>query len=69
MLAHWLLPLQQAPLAQSLGAAQLVLHAVTPQTYGVQCWVDATAQLPAEQLTASVSVPLVQLAATHCAVG
>jgi hypothetical protein len=65
-----MLPLHQLPAEQSASAAQVVLHAVAPQTYGAQFFVTAAGQvgpLPV-QFCAFVCTPLVQVAERQLAV-
>src|SRR6266850_3662192 len=51
---------------QSASAAQLVLQALAPQTYGVHCVVAAEGQVPVPlQEPAGTAVPPAQLAARH----
>ena len=51
---------------QSESAAQLVLQAVAPHTYGVHCVVAAEGQVPVPlQEPAGTAVPAAQLAARH----
>jgi hypothetical protein len=51
---------------QSGSAAQLVLQAVAPHTYGVHCVVAAEGQVPVPlQEPAGTAVPAAQLAARH----
>jgi hypothetical protein len=55
------------PELQSASAAQVVLHAVAPQTYAPQdCVVRAGHEPVPAQLAASVSMPLLHDGARHC---
>ncbi len=84
LLEHWLLAAHAAPLlflathapleqyvppAQSESTAHEVLHAVAPQTYGVQAEVTPVPQVPAPlQYAAVVCEPLVQAASLQTVV-
>jgi hypothetical protein len=64
------LPMQVSPATQSLGAVQVVLHAVAPHTYGVHAVTTGDGQWPApSQFCCAVWLPAVQLGAMHCTVG
>lgn len=67
---HALEESQKLPVTQSSSAAQLVLQASPPQTYGAQATVTAAGQLaePPSQLASWVSTPDVQLAVRHTVV-
>jgi hypothetical protein len=58
-----LVPSQKPPETQSASVAQVVLHALASQAYGVQLVVTAAAQVPEPvQLAAAVAIPSLQLA-------
>jgi hypothetical protein len=65
---HWrVAPSQRLPMLQSASAAQVVLHAVVPQTYAPHdCVVTAGQEPLPAQLAASVSIPLLHEAVRHC---
>jgi len=81
LLAHWFaavhavpvaflathaVPEQKLPVAQSVSAAHVVLHAIVPHANGAQLVVTGVGQTPLPlQLVAAVATPPVQLAATH----
>jgi hypothetical protein len=61
-----LVPSQWAPGTQSASPAQLVLHALASQMYGLQAVVTPAAQFPdPSQAAAAVAIASVQLASLH----
>jgi len=61
-----MVPLQTNPVAQSALVAQLVLHALVPQTYGLHAFSAPAAHVPVPlHLPASISAPFIHMVMPH----